>query len=84
MEDKYVTDDGMWVSVVDNIATVGFTDEKQKDIGDIMYIKLPEVNKTYKKGDEFGETECIKTVEPYYVPVSCVVTSINEKLEVNI
>ncbi len=60
---------------------VGITDFAQQELGDIVYVELPEVGDDFERGDEFGTVEAVKTVSELYMPVSGTVTAVNEALE---
>ena len=56
---------------------VGITDYAQKQLGDVVYLELPEVGRTLKKGEVFGTIESVKAVSELYAPVSGEVTEVN-------
>ena len=66
-----------WVAVEENIATIGITDYAQEQLGDVVYIELPEVGAQVTKDEAFGVVESVKTVSDIYAPVSGTVTEIN-------
>jgi glycine cleavage system H protein len=76
---KY-TKDHEWVRLSASEARVGITDYAQKQLGDVVYLELPEVGRTFKKGDVFGTIESVKAVSELYCPVGGEVTEINSKL----
>jgi glycine cleavage system H protein len=76
---KY-TKDHEWVRISDGDARVGITDYAQKQLGDIVYLELPEVGRHVKKGDVFGTIESVKAVSELCAPVSCEVTDVNNAL----
>jgi glycine cleavage system H protein len=76
---KY-TKDHEWVRVSGSQARVGITDYAQKQLGDIVYLELPEVGRTVNKGDVFGTIESVKAVSELYAPVSGEVTEVNSAL----
>jgi len=76
---KY-TKDHEWVRVSGSQARVGITDYAQKQLGDIVYLELPEVGRTVTKGDVFGTIESVKAVSELYAPVSGQVTEVNTAL----
>ena len=76
---KY-TKDHEWIKVEGATATVGITDYAQKALGDVVYLELPEVGRTFKKGDVFGTIESVKAVSELYAPVSGEVTEIHSAL----
>ena len=72
-----------WVSYKSSDVIVGITDYAQSQLGDIIFVELPEVGTSLKSGEVFGEIEAVKTVSELYAPISGIVLSINEKLEDN-
>ena len=76
---KY-TKDHEWVRVSGGQARVGITDYAQKQLGDIVYLELPEVGRTVSKGDVFGTIESVKAVSELYAPVGGEVTEVNSAL----
>ena len=76
---KY-TKDHEWVRLAGSEARVGITDYAQKQLGDVVYLELPDVGRTVKKGDVFGTIESVKAVSELYAPVSGEVTEVNSAL----
>ena len=64
-----------------HIIRVGITDHAQAELGDIVYVNLPEIGKEISKGDEIVEVESVKAVEQILSPVSGKVIAVNEALE---
>ena len=75
------SEDHEWVRVEGDIATIGITDYAQGQLGDVVYVELPEVGKTIAKGDEAGVVESVKAASEVYAPVSGEVTEVNATLE---
>jgi glycine cleavage system H protein len=69
-----------WVAVEENIATIGITDYAQEQLGDVVYVELPEVGTQITKDDAFGVVESVKAVSDIYAPVSGTVTEVNAEL----
>ena len=76
---KY-TKDHEWVRLAGAEARVGITDYAQKQLGDVVYLELPEVGRTVKKGEVFGTIESVKAVSELYAPISGEVTQVNSTL----
>lgn len=76
---KY-TKDHEWVRLSDDQAQVGITDYAQKQLGDVVYLELPEVGRTVGKGDVFGTIESVKAVSELYAPVGGEVVEVNDHL----
>ncbi|MDP6560332.1 MAG: glycine cleavage system protein GcvH, partial [Candidatus Binatia bacterium] len=70
-----------WVLVEDNIAIVGITEHAQSELGDVVYVELPEVGDKVTKDDPFGSVESVKAVSDLYAPVSGTVTEVNDSLQ---
>ena len=77
---KY-TKEHEWVSVDSDIATIGITNHAQEQLGDIVFVELPEVQSPVSQDDTFGVVEAVKTVADLFAPVSGNVTEINTALE---
>src|SRR5918995_780326 len=76
---KY-TSEHEWVRVSGEQAHVGITDYAQKQLGDVVYLELPELGRTFNKGDVFGTIESVKAVSELYAPVSGEVVEVNADL----
>ncbi|MGL1887856.1 MAG: glycine cleavage system protein GcvH [Reichenbachiella sp.] len=76
---KY-TEDHEWVLIEGDVATIGVTDHAQGELGDIIFVELPEVDDDVAKGDSIGTIEAVKTVADIYCPVTGVVVEANEAL----
>lgn len=70
-----------WIQVDSDIATIGITDFAQSELGDIVFVELPEVGEYAKTGETFGTVEAVKTVEDLIAPLSGEVLEANETLE---
>jgi len=76
---KY-TKDHEWIRVEGDAGTVGITNFAQLQLGDVVYIDLPEVGASLKAGETFGTIESVKAVSELYAPVSGEVTAVNAEL----
>jgi glycine cleavage system H protein len=74
---KY-TNDHEWIDL--NTGRMGITDYAQKQLGDIVFLELPEVGKTVKKGEQVGSVESVKAVSEIFAPVSGTITGVNGAL----
>ncbi len=71
-----------WVSpAVDGVVTLGITDHAQSELGDVVYVDLPEVGATYASGDSIAVVESVKAASDVYTPVSGEVVEVNEELD---
>jgi glycine cleavage system H protein len=77
---KY-TKEHEWVELSGDRAKVGITDYAQQQLGDVVYIELPEVGTAVKRGDSFGTIESVKAVSELYAPVSGEVVEVNAALK---
>jgi glycine cleavage system H protein len=70
-----------WVRVEDGVATIGITDHAQDELGDVVFVELPEQGATLAPGDSFGAVESVKAVSDLYAPVGGEVVEVNGALE---
>ncbi|MGH9372654.1 MAG: glycine cleavage system protein GcvH [Vicinamibacterales bacterium] len=78
--DLNYTKEHEWVRTDGSNARVGITEYAQKQLGDVVYLELPEVGRVLRKGDVFGTIESVKAVSELYSPVSGEVTEVNGAL----
>ncbi|HXK62319.1 MAG TPA: glycine cleavage system protein GcvH [Acidobacteriota bacterium] len=69
-EELYYTKEHEWISVKDEIGTVGITDHAQKELGDVVYVELPEPGSRVAAEEPLGSVESVKAVSEIYAPVS--------------
>lgn len=81
LKDFYYTKEHEWVKVDGETGTIGITDHAQKQLGDIVFIEVPEVDTELEKGDEAASVESVKAVADVFSPLSGTVTEVNEALE---
>ena len=77
---KY-TKEHEWVTIDNNIATIGITDHAQGQLGDIVFVEIPELESKISQDDTFGVVEAVKTVADLFAPVSGSIVEINNELE---
>ena len=83
-DDLKYTDEHEWVaSPTDGVVRIGITDYAQEQLGDVVYVQLPEVGKAVSASDPLGEVESTKSVSEIFAPVSGEVTAVNADLEDN-
>ncbi len=80
-EEFLYTKDHEWILVQGEKATVGITDYAQHELGDVVYVDLPEVGDTFEAGEPFGSVESVKAVSEVFCPVGGEVEEVNSKLE---
>lgn len=76
---KY-TKDHEWIRVEDGRGRVGVTDHAQEQLGEVVYVELPEVGRAFRQGEQFGSIESVKAVSDLYCPVGGTVVEINRTL----
>ena len=76
---KY-TKDHEWLQLADGVGRVGITDFAQKQLGDVVYVELPEVGTVLSAGQAFGTIESVKAVSELFAPVSGEVVEVNTAL----
>ena len=74
------TQDHEWIQVNGDIATVGITHHAQDALGDVVFVELPDVGKSFKPGDVAGVVESVKAAADVYMPVTGEITEVNEAL----
>ncbi|ALS74513.1 glycine cleavage system protein GcvH [Planococcus sp. CP5-4] len=70
-----------WVKVEDGKARIGITHFAQDELGDIVFVELPQVGDELKKDEPFGSVESVKTVSELYAPISGKIVEVNSELE---
>ncbi|MGY6551328.1 MAG: glycine cleavage system protein GcvH [Erythrobacter sp.] len=78
---RYFTDEHEWIDVEDDVATVGITDYAQGQLGDIVFVELPEIGAEVEKGKDAAVVESVKAASDVYAPITGEVTEINPALE---
>jgi glycine cleavage system H protein len=82
-EDNRYAKSHEYVHVEGNTGTIGITDYAQKELGDVVFVELPQVGTELEAGDELGSIESVKAVSELFVPVSGEVIEVNEALADN-
>ena len=80
-EDLRYSEQHEWVSLDGDVGTIGITDYAQAELGDIVFVELPEVGERLESGQTFGSVEAVKAVEDLYCPVAGEVLEVNDTLE---
>jgi glycine cleavage system H protein len=80
MATTYFTEDHEWISVENGVATIGITDYAQEQLGDIVFVELPEKGRTLSKGEAAVVVESVKAASDVYAPVDGEITDVNDKL----
>jgi glycine cleavage system H protein len=79
-ENLYYTKEHIWVKIENDVATIGITDYGQKQLGDVVFVDLPEVGREVESGEVIASVESIKAVSEVYSPVTGKIISVNEDL----
>lgn len=77
----YFTEDHEWIKVDGDTGTVGISPYAAKQLGDVVYVELPEIGREVGKGDEAAVVESVKAASEVYAPVGGEVTEVNQTLE---
>ena len=80
-EDLQYTKSHEWVRIEGDTATIGITDHAQDELGDVVFVELPEEGATFDAGESFGTVESVKAVSDLYTPVGGEVVEVNSSLE---
>lgn len=81
MSEKYYTKDHEWIKVDGDSFVVGITDFAQKQLGDVVFVELPERGTHFEKGDEVSVVESVKAASEVYAPLDGKITAVNIELE---
>ncbi len=79
--DLSYSNDHEWVQKTGETIKIGVSDYAQDQMGDIVFVEMPDVGDTFKRGDEFGTLESVKAVSEVFIPLSGEVVAVNESLE---
>ena len=82
-ENLSYAEDHEWVLKQGDTVKIGISDYAQDQLGDIVFVELPEVGESFSKGDEFGTVESVKAVSEIYLPVSGEIIMVNDALADN-
>jgi glycine cleavage system H protein len=80
-DDLQYTKSHEWVRAEEGTVTIGITDHAQEELGDVVFVELPDVGDTIGAGDSFGTVERVKAVSDLYTPVGGEVVEVNSSLE---
>lgn len=81
MAEVFYTEDHEWISIDGDTVRVGITDYAQDQLGDIVYVELPDEDDEVEKGEEVGSVESVKSVSEIYAPVNGTVSAVNETID---
>ena len=77
-DDRKYTQEHEWVLIEDGVGTIGVTDFAAGELGDVVFVELPEVGSEFSQGDTVGTIESVKAVADLYLPVSGEIVAIND------
>ena len=77
-DDRHYTQSHEWVRIDGDVGTIGITDYAQKELGEIVYLELPEVGHVFNANEEFGTVESVKAVSELFTPLSGEIVEINK------
>lgn len=80
-DDLKYTEDHEWSKLENGEVTIGICDYAQDQLGDVVFVELPQVGDALDKGQEFGTVESVKAVSELFIPLGGEVTAVNENLE---
>ncbi|MCP4579712.1 MAG: glycine cleavage system protein GcvH [Deltaproteobacteria bacterium] len=80
-EDLRYTENHEWAKLEGDAATIGVTDYAQDQLGDIVFVEMPDSGDRFQQGDEFGTVESVKAVAEMYMPVGGEILEVNNALE---
>ncbi|NMM44603.1 glycine cleavage system protein GcvH [Rhodospirillaceae bacterium KN72] len=83
MADRKFSEEHEWIEVDGDVATVGITDHAQEQLGDIVFVDLPEVGTELNKDDEAGVVESVKAASEVYAPIGGEIVEVNDTLTDN-
>lgn len=81
IEGLYYSESHEWARVEGDIATIGITDYAQHELGNIVYVDMPDVDDEFEAGEEFGAVDSVKASSPLNIPVGGTVIEVNEALQ---
>lgn len=80
-EELHYAETHEWVSIEEDVATVGISDHAQDQLGELVFVELPEVGQSIEKGSEVAVVESVKAATDVYAPISGEIVEVNEALE---
>jgi glycine cleavage system H protein len=80
-DDLKYTENHEWSKLENGEVTIGICDYAQDQLGDVVFVELPQVGDAFDKGQEFGTVESVKAVSELFIPLGGEVTAVNENLE---
>jgi len=81
LDERLYTDEHVWVQKEDKLVRIGITEFAQDELGDIVFVELPEAGDDLVAEEPFGSVESVKTVSELYAPINGTIVEVNEELE---
>ncbi len=79
-EGYYFTEEHEWIKVEGDVATVGVSEHAQHELGDVVFVELPELDEEYDQSEDFAVIESVKAVSDVYLPMGGKIVEVNEVL----
>jgi glycine cleavage system H protein len=79
-DDRLYSKSHEWIRVEGDTATIGITDHAQHELGDVVFVELPDVGEIYDEGQEFGTIESVKAVSEIFLPIAGEIVEVNKGL----
>ena len=79
-DDRFYSKSHEWIRVEGETATIGITDHAQKELGDVVFVELPELGEIFDEGQEFGTIESVKAVSELFLPIAGEIVEVNKSL----
>ncbi len=79
-DDRFYSKSHEWIRVEGDTATIGITDHAQKELGDVVFVELPETGEIFDEGQEFGTIESVKAVSELFLPIAGEIVEVNKTL----
>ena len=79
-DDRFYSKSHEWIRVEGETATIGITDHAQKELGDVVFVELPDLGEIFDEGQEFGTIESVKAVSELFLPVAGEIVDVNKTL----
>lgn len=79
-DDRFYSKSHEWIRVEGETATIGITDHAQKELGDVVFVELPDVGEIFDEGQEFGTIESVKAVSELFLPIAGEIVEVNRGL----
>lgn len=79
-DDRFYSKSHEWIRVEGETATIGITDHAQKELGDVVFVELPELGEIFDEGQEFGTIESVKAVSELFLPIAGEIVEVNKGL----